>query len=73
MRRVAHETDLPEFTRALVNQRLKAAGSDLQLGDGDRELSRDVIEDALQAVANQLWDQIVWAMVEAHPDLDMIG
>lgn len=73
IRRVARETDLPEFTRALVNQRLKAAGSYLQLGNRNDELMRDVVGDALLAVANEIWDQIVWAMAEAHPELDIIG
>jgi len=67
---VALESDVPEFTRAIVNQRLAAMGSSVRIGS-DAELCRETLEYAAREVASELWDIIVWAMEEAHPELDI--
>jgi len=40
---VALESDVPEFTRAIVNRRLAAMGSSVRIG-GDVELSRETLD-----------------------------
>ena len=68
---VAHESDVLEFTRAIVNRRLAATGSSVRVG-GDAELSRETLEDAAREVASELWGLILRAMAEAHPELDIV-
>jgi hypothetical protein len=67
---VAFESDVPEFTRAIVNRRLEVMGSSIRIG-GDVELSRDTLDYAAREVSNELWGIIVRAMREAHPELDI--
>ena len=67
---VALESDVPEFTRAIVNRRLAAMGSSVRIG-GDAELSRDTLDYAAREVASELWGIILRAMEEAHPELDI--
>lgn len=64
------ESDVPEFTCAVVNRRLAAMGSSVRIG-GDVELSRETLEYAAREVANELWGIIVRAIREAHPELDI--
>ena len=67
---IPFESDVPEFTRAIVNRRLAAMGSSVRIG-GDVELSRETLDYAAREVAHELWGIIVRAMQEAHPELDI--
>jgi hypothetical protein len=51
---VALESDVPEFTRAIVNRRLAAMGSSVRIG-GDVELSRETLDYAAGGLATEPW------------------